>query len=266
MDKRKISILHILVFVGVLISTQIYADEPILIKGIVKDQLTNRPISFAHIYIPELNLGTASNLQGEFKFELNVPDSLVVSAIGYEKQVIQLSDSIDKRKLELNIRLIPKVYSLAEIEIRPFPTYEEFKRAILEYEMTPEELASDQLYKAFRKNLAMLSRRSNDLDHRESDGGISIGSPITAMYNLFSRRAKNEKKYRQLLLADQTKLKVQERLSFEVVSRLTGLKDKKEVDDFIAYCNFPDSLVLGSSDIQLYTLITQYFKAYSALD
>lgn len=253
-----------LLIIGIFLSCQLLASDEIAIKGKISDQLKHTPISFAHIYIPQKNVGTASNLSGEFSFELSAIDSLVVSAIGYEQQVIHLSDSVYKDQLELNIQLIPKTYKLAEVVIKPYPSYEELKRIILDYQMTPEELAIAELNKAFQKNLAMLSRRSNDLDHRDSDGGISIGSPITAMYNLFSRRAKNEKKYQQLLLADQTKFKVQERLSFEIVSRLTGLKDKEEIDEFIAYCNFPDSLVLGSTDIQLYDLITTYFKRYCA--
>lgn len=263
MNSRKIYRLIILTLVNTLISAAIFASEPIVVKGMVIDQKSGLPISFAHIYIPELNLGTASNLQGEFKFEIETVDSVLVSAIGYSQQVIYLSDSILNNNLELNIELIPKAYELAEVKIRAYPTYSELKRGILDYEMTPEELNMDAAMKAFEKNMAMLARRSRPLDHMQDRGGFSIGSPITAIYKLFSRYAKNEKKLRRLLIADHTKKKVGERLSFKVISTLTGLKNEKEVADFIEYCNFNDSIVIAATEIQLYELIVERYRAYT---
>ncbi len=252
----------LMIFAG-LVNSQVFASSQVKIKGIVKDQKSGIPISFAHIYIPELSLGTASNLQGEFKFELVKIDSITISAIGYIGQVIYLHDSVFEDKLTLNVSLIPKAYELAEVKIRAYPTYSELKRKILEYEMTPEEINMESLMKAFERNMAMLSRRSKPLDHMNDGGGFSVGSPVTAIYNLFSRDAKNEKKLRKLLIADNLKKKVGERLSFELVSTLTGLKDKKEVADFIKYCNFDDLFVLAATDIQLYETIVERYKVYT---
>ncbi len=254
----------VLIFTG-LVSSQIFASDEVKIKGIVKDQKSGRPISFAHIYIPDLNLGTASNLQGEFKFKCSKVDSITVSAIGYSQQVIYLEDSVSTDLFVLNVALIPKAYELAEIKIRAYPTYSELKRKILEYEMTPEELNMEALMKAFERNLAMLSGKSTPLDYKDDKGGLSIGSPVTAIYKLFSRYAKNEKKLRNFLIADDIKKKVGERLSFEVVSTLTGLKDKKEIADFIEYCNFDNLFVLAATEIQLYKIIVERYKEYKLI-
>ncbi|PKP34344.1 MAG: hypothetical protein CVU00_07275 [Bacteroidetes bacterium HGW-Bacteroidetes-17] len=248
---------------AVLINLQMHLFSQVIFKGIVRDHKSGLPISFANIYIPEKRMGTASNLYGEFKFELNPIDSILISAIGYESQLIYLNDSVYKESIELNIDLVPKTYDLTEVVIRPFPTYDQFKREILNYKMTPEEINAKALQEAFARNLAMLSRNTKPTDYMDDRGGISLGSPVTAIYKLFSRDAKNEKKYNKLLIADRTKLKVGERLNFEVVSKLTGLKDEKEVDDFIAYCNLPDVFVLACTDIQLYNRIMECYREYS---
>ncbi|WP_375580294.1 carboxypeptidase-like regulatory domain-containing protein [Marivirga tractuosa] len=68
------------------------------IEGIVKDSLSNEPISFIHIYSEELEIGTLSNEEGEFSF--SIPDSfnsdsieVVFSHVGYGKiiKVIHLN-------------------------------------------------------------------------------------------------------------------------------------------------------------------------------
>jgi hypothetical protein len=246
-------------------STQLSANQQIKIKGLVNDARTGLPISFAHIYIPQRNVGTASNMQGEFRFELLPFDSISISAIGYDAQVVYLTDSIFEKKIELNIKLIPKVYDLAEVQIRPFPTYQELKRKILDYEMTDEEIQMAELQKAFQKNMAMLAKGSSRLDGMDDAGGIRIGGPITAIYNLFSKHAKNQKKYYKLIKADKTKLAVAKRVNFEVVSRLTGLKDEEKVNEFIAYCSFSDDYILAATDIDLYKQISYLYDQYRGL-
>lgn len=246
-----------------LIGSQLQVYSQVIIKGLIKDQKSRLPISSANIYIPEKRMGTASNMYGEFKFELDPIDSILISAIGYESQLIYLNDSVDKKSIELNIDLVPKTYDLTEVVIRPFPTYEQFKREILDYKMTPEEINAKALQEAFKRNLAMLSRNSKPIDYLDDRGGISLGSPVTAIYKLFSRNAKNEKKYNKLLIADRIKSNIGERLNFEVVSKLTGLKDEKEVNDFIVYCNLPDVFVLACTDIQLYNRIMECYREYT---
>ena len=263
---RKYKLSKIFLIVALLISFQLHVYNQVIIKGLIKDQKSGLPISFANIYIPEKRMGTASNMYGEFKFELDPIDSILISAIGYESQLIYLDDSVYKELFELNIDLVPKTYDLTEVIIRPFPTYEQLKREILNYKMTPEEINALALQEAFRRNLAMLSRNTKPIDYLEDRGGISLGSPVTAIYKLFSRDAKNEKIYNKLIIADRIKLKVDERLNFEVVSKLTGLKDEKKVADFLEYCNIPDSFVLASTDIQLYNRIMECYHEYSTVD
>jgi len=260
---RKNKLSKIFITMALLISLQLHLIGQVIIKGIVKDQKSGLPISFANIYIPEKRMGTATNLYGEFKFELDPIDSMLISAIGYESRLIYLKDSVNNGSIEINIDMVPRTYDLTEVVIRPFPTYEQFKREILNYKMTPEELNAKALQEAFRRNLAMLARKTSPTDYLDGRGGISLGSPVTAIFKLFNRDAKNEKKYNKLLLADKTKLKVGERLNFEVVSKLTGLKDEKEVNDFIAYCNLPDAFVLACTDIQLYNRIMECFQEYT---
>ena len=69
-----------------LISWTVFSQENIKIVGRIVDKDTGEPLAYAHIGIIGKAIGTISNLNGEFEF--NIPsqtgDSLFVSHIGYE--------------------------------------------------------------------------------------------------------------------------------------------------------------------------------------
>lgn len=81
------------------------------IKGVVKDSLTNQPISFVNIWIENENRATTSEEDGTFVFpDLEKGKNLVFSAIGYEKKTISAAQSKE-------VLLQPIDYQLEELSI-----------------------------------------------------------------------------------------------------------------------------------------------------
>jgi len=75
---------HILTFLLLVAINIIYSQNTI--KGTVKDSQTSEVISFANIYIPQLEKGTVSDENGNFIIS-QVPSGsykIVFSIIGYE--------------------------------------------------------------------------------------------------------------------------------------------------------------------------------------
>ena len=96
-------------------------------SGHLVDKESGQPIPYANIGIIGKNIGTASNIAGWFKMELNSKydkDTLCVSSIGYESKKYLVGDfkddvgNIDQVKIELS----PKIYQLAEVIIQPINT------------------------------------------------------------------------------------------------------------------------------------------------
>ena len=89
-------------------------------KGRIFEKNTNTPIEFVNIGVVGKNVGTVSNEVGNYELTIDpgfAKDTLRVSCIGYQSFSIVLSD-FTKRKNH-DIELTKRVYTLAEVKIRP---------------------------------------------------------------------------------------------------------------------------------------------------
>jgi hypothetical protein len=111
------------------VSLSTLAQENIIFKGRVIDDVTNLPVQFVHIGINHRTpIGTITNENGEFIFK--IPDkfsgkNLTFSCIGYDRKEIKIiSDNF-----KTIIRLIPSRMMLDEITITPKSPQEIIKSA-----------------------------------------------------------------------------------------------------------------------------------------
>ena len=82
------------------------------IKGIVKDSLTNNPISFVNIWVLNENTGFTSEEDGTFTINSQeVNKQLIFSALGYEKKTVLIKNN----SVEVNLK--PTNYQLDEVVI-----------------------------------------------------------------------------------------------------------------------------------------------------
>lgn len=93
----------LLVFITCSVSAQI--------KGIVKDSLTGKPISYVNIWVENENIGSTSEENGTFFINTEAKGKrLIFSTLGYEKKIIKASEAS-----EVNLKLT--AYSLNEVVI-----------------------------------------------------------------------------------------------------------------------------------------------------
>lgn len=89
-------------------------------SGIVMDKETNEPLKYVSIGIVGKDVGTVSNDDGSFSFEIDdqfSQDSLLFSYIGYEAQSRRIA-ALNKNKQEI-IYLEPKSTLLSEVVVKP---------------------------------------------------------------------------------------------------------------------------------------------------
>jgi hypothetical protein len=104
------------------ISPALFAQSGI-IKGTVQDQLNNEPISFANILVMGTDVGTTTDLDGNFLIEGLEPGLYDVRAsyIGYNEQTlfeIQVSNS---KPAEVNFKLEETIEELQEVVVKASP-------------------------------------------------------------------------------------------------------------------------------------------------
>lgn len=111
---KKKRLLMVLFLVSMSISAQI--------KGVVKDSITGKPISYVSIWVENENNGTTSEENGMFVINTSEKSkNLIFSALGYEKKKIKVSNGMDVNLKETSFQLdeiiISKRKANREIEI-----------------------------------------------------------------------------------------------------------------------------------------------------
>ena len=150
-----------------------------------------------------------------------------------------------------NIILRQDTIMLDITEIYPWPaTYEEFSRKFVEFD-EPENIVDLQLPEI----------KVPPFTH-PGHIGITIPGPITFLYNLFSRSAKRQRQYAALIEYDRIQRKLALRYNKEIIYRITGLTDEKEIYDFMQYCNFTDEFIFNSLEYEIYLAIRNCYLNY----
>jgi hypothetical protein len=101
-------------------------------SGRVIDAETNKPVSFANIWVEDEKIGTTSDLEGKYLFSKDLTEKyLIITAIGYKDQRYQLKPGIN------TVALKPEVYAIEEVVIQPVERKEriigKFKKKKIEH-------------------------------------------------------------------------------------------------------------------------------------
>lgn len=85
--------------------------------GVVTDHKTGKPMEYISVYIKNTTVGCVTNYNGEFYLhDSSGADTLVIDAIGYEKQFIKLRNG---QNLNMKIRLKPASIEIAGAVVKP---------------------------------------------------------------------------------------------------------------------------------------------------
>jgi len=186
-----------------------------------------------HVINKTQRTATVSDAYGDFKISANVNDSILFSAIGYEKLTIAFSDLM--YNYGYIIKLKPAVYELEEVTIRP----------IIEIPIvTKWEVYTPPL---------------------PNQGGFNIPTginPVTFFYNRFSKEGKQKRYYAKVIEGTADFMLIGEKFNGEMVAQLTGLKDD-ELVKFMSYCSFSNDFLINYSPETIKRAIKQKYQNYT---
>ncbi len=101
------------------------------LSGVILNSDSTIAIPGVNIYVPKKGRGTSSNRFGYFSMPVVAGDSVVFSFIGLKRQTINIPLDIEEDKVSYILTMVEDEIALAEVEVMPYPTEEEFKNAIL---------------------------------------------------------------------------------------------------------------------------------------
>lgn len=135
-------------------------------SGVILGEDSVSGVPGVHIYVPKAGRGTTSNVYGYFSMPALVGDSVVVSAVGYEKQsFIVPGDKGDN--FTVVIELVTDTTYLPPVEILPYPTEELFKQAVLALKL-PDERDYRNMEESLRGDLLLQMMQGTSMDASEN--------------------------------------------------------------------------------------------------
>lgn len=106
-------------------------QEIMQFSGVIVDEdSTSTGLFGVHVYVPKAGRGTVTNQYGYFSMPVLAGDSVVISAVGYQKHSIEIPAEQGDSYTVL-IELATDTTILSTVEIFPYPTEKSFKDAIL---------------------------------------------------------------------------------------------------------------------------------------
>ncbi|EIM75130.1 hypothetical protein A3SI_14219 [Nitritalea halalkaliphila LW7] len=103
----------------------------IQLSGVVLNADSTDAVPGVNIFVPKKGRGTSSGRFGYFSMPVLEGDSVVFSFIGLKRQTFRVPDLVTEDKISLIVTMEDDEMGLAEVEVMPYPTEEEFKRAVL---------------------------------------------------------------------------------------------------------------------------------------
>ena len=203
------------------------------VKGSVKDTLQYQPFYNLMVVNKTSGRGVFGQPDGTFQVYANLNDIISISVKTYGVYTFRVNGD-SNCQMKLDKVLIGREKMLQTVVIKP--------------------LKSVQQIKEERANLA--------LKETHTVTGIDVlQSPITALYERFSKKAQQREKIAGLIYVDQQRKVLKELLRVYVAYEVIDLKDD-EFDAFIVFLNISDDFLKTTSDIELIDFIKGKFEHF----
>jgi hypothetical protein len=103
----------------------------IQLSGVVLNADSTDAVPGVNVYVPKKGRGTVSGRYGYFSMPVIEGDTILFSFVGLVKQTFVIPNNTKDDKISLIVTMQTDEIALQEIEVLPYPTEEEFKRAVL---------------------------------------------------------------------------------------------------------------------------------------
>ncbi len=227
---------YLFVCILLIFTLPIFSQEnctKVYVKGTVRDTLQYQPFYNLMIVNKTTGRGVFGQPDGTFQVYANQHDTISVSVKTYGiYRFLVVGDSNCQMKLDKI--LIGREKTLQAVVIKP--------------------LKSVQQIKEERAHLA--------LKETHTVTGVNVlQSPITALYERFSKKAQQREKIEGLIHIDKQRKILKELLRIYVAYEVIDLKDD-EFDDFINFLNINEDFLKTSSDLELIDFIKGKFDHF----
>lgn len=231
------------------------------VRAKIVESQTKKAVSFARIINKSRHIGVYSDTLGIFTIQAYATDTILVSSIGYYPASIKVADSLYKQTKLPQIALIEHVYELGVVDINSLGTYQQFKYKVLHTKIPTS--TTQEVIESIQKELTLIPKHP-----LKAEASIPLGSPVTALYMLFSKEGKQIKHFNKVLEEEKEQMEDEKSLRIvnlkynsEIVSQATGLTDEL-LNQFMLYCKPANRFIVLSNDYEIYKQILDCYANF----
>ncbi len=212
-----------------------FAQRVFLFGKVFDIEYPTIPLQQLMVVNQQSQMGIFGNNDNSFQIQINKNDTLIISALGYARKKVCLKDSATLTEFHINIGLSRLSYDLSEITVRRQRELRQISEDI--------------------KKLGY-----NKRDHKLTDVA-AWESPITALYQAFSKREQSKRALAQMINNDNRRAVLKDLLYLYNLTELIKMHDS-EYNDFIDYLNLNDQQMQAMSDYDLALFIRDHYLVY----
>lgn len=238
------------------ISIALLAQKETRISFIIYNSSGKEGVSFAKIANRTSNEQYVCDENGRAIITVQDSSLIKISAIGFHSYYYFVGKTPPD---SVSVILNTKVYELKELSISPYPTIALFKRAFEDLELDDSSFLALNLAPI----LFMQAKKEIRTNYNPQEFvSISFSSPISAFYNLYSKKVKSLSRLHQLKGMDFRKKEVYKRYNPQLVKAITGIQEDGELKKIMDFCKPSDGFILASSDYEIALFIISCYQDF----
>lgn len=208
-------------------------EFPVRVAIKLVDMATQKPVPYASVRILGTKKGLVTDSNGFFTLVITQRDTLRISSLGYH-DLYYVKDPSRQTSFYEVVQMKSKIFELSAIQIMA-KRNKDLSNPMLRWE-----------YKAkFQPKIWLFHTPTG-----EEPEAPTLMSPISFLYDRYSRRGKAARKLKDMVAERARKKRNAVRYNAAKVQGWTGLQDD-EIDEFMRFCPMPDGFLEEASELEI---------------
>lgn len=232
-------------------------DQVAILKGKVKDDITNEYMSNVHVLNLSSVKGAITDSNGDFEIEVKAKDTLYFSYLGFKPLKVTVGNDMITLGIPI-FRMTGLSFALEEVIVRPYQLTGYLDIDVQKVPLNP----------ANRYNIPGLPQSGYEAGNRNrSSISKAIGAlfnPADFLYNLFGKNPKQMSKLKQMREDDAIKSLLAIKFDREVLVQLLGV-ERVNIEEILRNCNYSNTFIKEANDLQILEAISGCYEEYKIL-
>ena len=245
-------------YVSLFVFTLLKAQGQIQVfSAVVENESTGFPMESVHVLNLTQIIGTTTDKNGRFEIKVSANDTLYFSYLGFKPLKVAVTNDLMKFG-NAKFELTELALALEEIILRPYQL-----TGILDIDAKNIPINTAKRYSVSGlPNIGYEAGNRNPYSITKTFKAIL--SPVDFLHNLFSQKEKQLRNLKKMREDDEIKNLLSSKFNREILTQLLYIS-KVEIYEILRGCNFSDTFIKDSNDLQILEAISECYDEYRVL-